>query len=77
MPSDYTISSFGISIVSIIMEDTKYLPGTNCIVSLAVMHSILQEMNYVDPYLHQMVWICFPPEELLNNVAVAFPARQI
>ena len=34
-------------------------------------------LNYVDPYLRLMVWICFPPEELLNNVAVAFPARNV
>jgi len=32
-------------------------------------------LNYVDPHFPLMVWICFPPEEFLNNVAVAFPAR--
>ena len=30
-------------------------------------------LNYVDPHL-LMVNVCFPPEELLNNVAVAFLA---
>ena len=34
-------------------------------------------LNYVDLHLLLMDWICFPPEELLNNVAVAFPARNI
>ena len=34
-------------------------------------------LNCVDPHLLLMVNVCFPPEELLNNVAVAFPARYI